>query len=202
MLSGIELQEAWPPRDPAEQQYEWTQPASPWTYSNDGPNPALVPSNANSAQQLRARKRSAGAGVSAVPPYHPDYEPPAEEWEDGEGDYDYDGDDNDDDDGGERFAEYERGMARVRRGSEGYEVRPIDREQLLAEYIASRGQEAGRYRRYAPEPSESESGGEEVAVQDDEEEDEQEPLAVRLEKWRSGGAVAYDSAGSSLGTLN
>jgi len=141
-----------------------------------------VPSNSDSAQQLRARKRGADPGVSAVPPYHPDYEP-AEEWEDKEGGYD-DGDGGDD--GGERFAEYERGMARVRRGSEGYEVRSIDREQLLAEYIASRGQEAGRYRRYVPEPSESESDGEEeVAVPQDE-----EPLAVRLEKWRSGEAVA------------
>jgi palmitoyltransferase ZDHHC6 len=119
--------------------------------------------------------------VSAVPPYHPDYEP-AEEWENKEDD------DDDDDDGGGGFAEYERGMARVRRGSEGYEVRSIDREQLLAEYIAHRGQESGHYHRYMPEPqsepSDSESGGE-AAVQEDE-----EPLAVRLEKWRSGEAIA------------
>jgi hypothetical protein len=50
----------------------------------------------------------------------------------GKVDYDYDDDD------GERFAEYEKVRQRmpfVRHGSEGYEVRPIDREQLLAEYI-------------------------------------------------------------------
>ena len=92
----------------------------------------------------------------------------------------------------------------MRRGSEGYEVRSIDREQLLAEYIATRGQEAGHYRRYVPEPpSEPESGGEEEGQvdvgevdraqdqdQDDYEEDDEEPLAVRVEKWRSGEAIS------------
>jgi len=88
----------------------------------------------------------------------------------------------------------------VRRGSEGYEVRSIDREQLLAEYIASRGQETGHYQRYVPEPpSEPESGGEgegEVGVgevyndQDDLDEDDEEPLSVRVEKWRSGEAIS------------
>jgi hypothetical protein len=161
------------------------QPSSPWTYEeSNGPNPSLVPSNT----QLRARKP---AGTSALPPYHPDYEPP-----------------DDDDDDGERYAEYER--ARVRRGSEGYEVRAIDREGLLAEFIASRSQEEGRYRRYVPEPPsepDSESSWEEeegdidgggggggggvredvVAAVDDEED---EPLAVRVEKWRTGKAIA------------
>lgn len=115
-----------------------------------------------------------------MPPYHPDYEPPEE--------------DDDDDDDGERYAEYER--AHVRRGSEGYEVRAIDREGLLAEFIASRAQEEGRYRRYVPEPpsepesSESswEDGDVEGGVRDDVvvDDDEDEPLAVRVEKWRSG----------------
>jgi palmitoyltransferase ZDHHC6 len=158
-----------------------------------------VPSNSGSQQQqqqLRERKRTTGrgAGVSAVPPYHPDYEP-TEECEDGDGVYyhhhrHHDNDD-DDDDGGEHFAEYERETPRVRRGSEGYEVRWIDREQLLAEFIASRGQEEGHYRRYAPEPSSGSSdngrGGGEALVREDEEE---EPLAVRLAKWRSGEAIA------------
>jgi len=89
----------------------------------------------------------------------------------------------------------------VRRGSEGYEVRAIDREGLLAEFIASRAQEEGRYNRYVPEPpSEPDSsessweeqagdggvnGHDEVVVDDDED----EPLAVRVEKWRSAGKV-------------
>ena len=195
-FTGVERQQAWPPRDPAEHNTEWMPPASPWTYNNDGPNPALVPSN---TQHLRSRKRGT-AGVSTVPPYHPDYEPAQHEYNDD----DYD---DDDDDEGERFAEYEKGrrrIAHVRHGSEGYEVRSIDREQLLAEYIATRGQEAGHYRRYVPEPpSEPESGGEEegrVEVgevdrdrdqdQDDYEEDDEEPLAVRVEKWRSGEAIS------------
>jgi len=130
-----------------------------------------------------------------VPPYHPDYEPPEDH-------------DHDDDDDGERYAEYERarfssggGAARVRQGSEGYEVRPINREGLLAEFIASRGQEEGHYRRYVPEPpsepdDDSESSREEGAIdgrgRDDvvDNDDEDEPLAVRVEKWRSGKAIA------------
>jgi hypothetical protein len=47
------------------------------------------------------------------------------------------------------------------RESEGHEVRPINREQLLAEYITDRAQENGRYCRYVPEPpSDAESEGE------------------------------------------
>lgn len=188
MTTGFEPQQAWPPADPAERESEWTQLASPWTYDNDGPNPALTPSNAH----LRSRKRGT-AEISAVPPYHPDYEPAQHE---------FDVDVEDDYDDGERFAEYEKGRraAHVRRGSEGYEVRSIDREQLLAEYIATRGQEAGHYQRYVPEPpSEPESGGEgeeEVKVgevyhdQDDLDEDDEEPLSVRVEKWRSGEAIS------------
>jgi palmitoyltransferase ZDHHC6 len=207
--TGIELPQEWPPSDPTDRYIECTQPDTPWTYDNDGPNPALVPSNSHSAQQLRARKRggrggrSRSLGVSAVPPFHPDYEPAHDREDHGD----------DGDDGGERFAEYEDepgwgGTRHVRRGSEGYEVRAIDREQLLEEYIASRGQEEGYYRRYVPEPpseteSESESGGEggdgpgvgqvEVEVEDeddDDDDDEDEVLAVRVEKWRSGEAIS------------
>ena len=203
-FTGIERQQVWPPPDPTEYNSGWTQPASPWTYENDGPNPALTPSNSSSAQHLRSRKRDA-AEFSTVPPYHPDYDESAQhEYGGGEVDYDYDD--------GERFAEYEKVRQRmpfVRRGSEGYEVRPIDREQLLAEYIADRAQEDGHYYRYVPEPptdheSEGESGreeGEEVgtveveaeverAEQDDDDDDDEVPLAVRVEKWRSGEAIS------------
>lgn len=131
-----------------------------------------------------------------MPPYHPDYEPPPDDH----------GDDDDDDDG-ERYAEYERSHTRVRRGSEGYEVRAIDREGLLAEFIASRAQEEGRYRRYVPEPpsepDSSESGWEDEEVGEEKgdvsmgfvedvvvDDDEDEPLAARVERWRSGEAIA------------
>lgn len=201
-FKGIERQQVWPPPDPTEYNGGWTQPASPWTYNNDGPNPSLIPSNSGSAQQLRARKRDA-SGFSPVPPYHPDYdEPEQHEYGGGEVDYDYDD--------GERFAEYEKARQQrvpfVRRGSEGYEVRPIDREQLLAEYITDRAQEDGHYYRYVPEPpsepeSDGESGreeGEEVEAgmeverveQDDYDDDDEEPLAARVEKWRSGEVIS------------
>ena len=199
-FTGIERQQVWPPPDPTEYNGGWAQPASPWTYNNDGPNPALIPSNSGSAQHLRSRNRDI-AGFSAVPPYHPDYdESVPQEYGGGEDDYDYDD--------GERFAEYEKARQRmpfVRRGSEGYEVRPIDREQLLAEYITDRAQEDGHYCRYVPEPpSDPESREEcgeiragveaemevERVEQDDEDDDEEEPLAVRVEKWRSGEAIS------------
>ncbi|KAI0275196.1 DHHC palmitoyltransferase-domain-containing protein [Gloeopeniophorella convolvens] len=164
---GIESQSAWPPRDPAEHHSHIALPTSPWTYENDGPNPSLVPSNMS---QLRARKPS---GASSVPPYHPDY----------------DGEYYDDDDGtGGGEYEYEEGqlggMVRVRRGSEGIEARTVDREALLADYIARRGQEEGRYHRYVPEPPS------EPSSPSDPEPDDDEPLAVRVEKWRSGEAIS------------
>ena len=41
-------------------------------------------------------------------------------------------------------------MPFVRRGSEGYKVRLIDHEQLVAEYITNREQEDGQYCRHVP----------------------------------------------------
>jgi hypothetical protein len=43
-------------------------------------------------------------------------------------------------------------MPFVRRGSEGYEVRLIDHEKLLAEYITNCAHEDEHYCRYVPEP--------------------------------------------------
>ena len=46
---------------------------------------------------------------------------------------------------------------KVRRGSEGYEVREETREEILRRYIESRGEEVGRYQRYVPQtPASSE----------------------------------------------
>jgi palmitoyltransferase ZDHHC6 len=45
------------------------------------------------------------------------------------------------------------GMAsvRVRRGSEGYEVQSLDREEMLRQYIQGQVAEPGRYHVFAPE---------------------------------------------------
>ncbi|KAI0067973.1 zf-DHHC-domain-containing protein [Artomyces pyxidatus] len=161
---NISPQESWPPRDPTavpNLDHKFELPPSPWTYE-DGINPDLQPSSAR--QRAAAKRRK---GVSAVPPYHPDYEDPGL-------------DDHDSLQSSDEYDEYdeERGVT-MRRGSEGYEVRPVDREEILRRYIQTRGEEAGRYRRYVPEPpSESES------------ESDDEPLAERVDRWRSGDAIS------------
>lgn len=49
---------------------------------------------------------------------------------------------------------------RVRRGSEGYEVRPVDREGMLQQHLLALGEEPDKYIRYIPEPD-TDSGSEE-----------------------------------------
>ncbi|KAF7784158.1 hypothetical protein Agabi119p4_323 [Agaricus bisporus var. burnettii] len=51
----------------------------------------------------------------------------------------------------------------VRRGSEGYEVRPISREEMLREYMDSVGEDYDRYLRYIPQPD---SDGEDIPIDD------------------------------------
>ncbi|KAI0640069.1 palmitoyltransferase PFA4 [Trametes polyzona] len=156
--------EEWPPRDPEAYVYpepdpnhKFELPPSPWTFENGTLNPQLRPSTTR-------RRKTPTRGHAAVPPYHPDY----------------DGDDGGDDDG--EYAENTAGRPRefVRRGSEGYEVRQIDREALLQRYIEDRTAEPGRYHLYVPDPpSEPESGAEAEA------EDENIPLSEKLEMWRT-----------------
>jgi palmitoyltransferase ZDHHC6 len=84
-----------------------------------------------------------------VPPYHPDYK---------EGEYvsEYQGADDEDDDSDE-YIEPPQGRPSVRRGSEGYEIRPQSRDDMLRRYIEEIGEDPHRYVRYEPEPfSESE----------------------------------------------
>jgi len=141
----------WPPEDPTEYKrhvdydegYEFQLPDSPWTYDNGSTNPELVPSNS----QLRQRHSKAEPTHSSVPPYHPDYN---ESIQDDTGSAN--GDEASDDD----YYNYDS-RPRIRRGSEGYEVRPVDREEILRRYILSRGREAGHYQRYVPEPESPES---------------------------------------------
>ncbi|KAJ7161254.1 zf-DHHC-domain-containing protein [Mycena crocata] len=135
--------EEWPPRDPAsihqgDPDKEFVLPDSPWTYENGSVNPDLQPSNS----AVPRRRKQQSNGVSALPPYHPDYRP-AE---------DYDSDEDDE------YRYTDKGKTRVRRGSEGYEVRPGAREDMLARYLLEIGETPQRYHRYIPQPdSESES---------------------------------------------
>ncbi|KZV99313.1 zf-DHHC-domain-containing protein [Exidia glandulosa HHB12029] len=137
--------EAWPPQDPDRTELrdhygdeDDDAPVNlpetgPWTYANGGPNPALRASS----QRLRQRHQH-----QAYPPYHPLYgqEPP-------------DDDDYDDDSRGSISSDDYPLGARVRRGSEGYEVRPMSRDDILQQYVATRGEDVvGRYRTYQPQP--------------------------------------------------
>ncbi|EIW86996.1 zf-DHHC-domain-containing protein [Coniophora puteana RWD-64-598 SS2] len=148
----------WPPRDPAlVDASEFRLPDSPWTYANGGYNPSLAPSNAR-LRSNGAQRRQAGA--SALPPYHPDYR----EDDDGQGTY-ADGPEIYSDDSGDEVVAESTNAIRVRRGSEGYEVRPmVDREEMLRQLMEEQG-ELDRYQRYVPEPPSEE---------EDEEEDEGE----------------------------
>jgi palmitoyltransferase ZDHHC6 len=75
-----------------------------------------------------------------LPPYHPDYQ----DNEDGDGFVE--SDDSEDD-----YDQEQANSPRVRRGSEGYEVKSMDREQLLERYLRELGEQPGRYHRYIPQ---------------------------------------------------
>ncbi|KAG6865758.1 hypothetical protein C0991_011955 [Blastosporella zonata] len=138
---------SWPPTDPTVPNYEYPEkefvlPSSPWTYENGDVNPDLEASNSHRRAATKRRKQ---LGVSSLPPYHPDYQEGAEVVEST--------DESSDD-------EYDARRPLVRSGSEGYEVRPVDREELLRRYLAEEGMEPGRYKYYIPTPdvdSESDS---------------------------------------------
>lgn len=153
-------QSSWPPRDPDTYRSEgpdkeFVLPASPWTYENGSVNPNLEPFNGhlrNAASTSKRRPQRADAGTSALPPYHPDYV------EGADAPYEFSGDDSSEDDDIRR-------QPLVRRGSEGYEVRSVDREDMLQRYLRELGEEPGRYHRYIPYPdSESEGSDDDVAL--------------------------------------
>ncbi|KAG6337063.1 hypothetical protein ID866_2016 [Astraeus odoratus] len=122
--------ESWPPHDPAAEK-PFQLPDSPWTYENGSVNPNLRPSNSGNVHR---------AYTSALPPYHPNFEDDVSPRQrqsyspdaTSESEEDYDG-------------------ARVRRGSEGYEIRPLNREEMLRRYLESQTSREGRYRLYEPE---------------------------------------------------
>jgi hypothetical protein len=154
-------QNVWPPEDPYKEPaytgpaHDFSKDSSPWTYGNGILNPTLEASNAY-------RRSQNSHGRSNVPPYHPAYRPPAEPGARDDSDdeqqtsstpsrrsFSSDEFDHPVDEEEDEMDPWVRPL--VRRGSEGFEVREPNREEILRNYIESRGEEAGRYRRYVPE---------------------------------------------------
>ena len=123
-------------------------------------NPDLRPFNSQ-IHSSRSRKRHFAKtedAISALPPYHPDYggtdtlsvssssissDPDLREPEiSGDG----------------------RAGVRVRRGSEGYEVQSLDREEMLRRYIQDQVAEPGRYHVYVSEQDRESDGDPEENV--------------------------------------
>lgn len=161
-----ESQPQWPPEDPAVAHLAEADdtpinlPDTPWTYSDGSLNPELTASSSNKLRQRTPQK-------SRVPPYHPDYVTPSDESSDDA-----------------YYAEPPSQAVRLRRGSEGYEIRPVDREEMLRQYIQDQTAEIGRYNVYEPEPPSEES---------ESEDDEHIPLARKVEDWRTEVPVALDA---------
>lgn len=149
--SSFASDEQWPPREPdinasSVHNSSFTD-GSPWTYKNDSLNPDLRPSNSESR-----RRGVSTLGASSLPPYHPDYR------EEDQGVYNPDNDQDSESSDERELAS--KGRLHVRRGSEGYEVRPEGREEMLRQYLAELGEQPGRYLRYIPQPDSEESASE------------------------------------------
>lgn len=119
-------------------------PKDPWTYGNGSFNPDLYPGPLNHG--LRERRGSPTSrqrhtdpypgeggemdGTCAVPPYdesqpsHPHFSRPP-----------YADEDEDEDD--HYYEDRPQRRRFIRRGSEGYEVRTIDREEMMKQYVES-----------------------------------------------------------------
>ncbi|KAF9778223.1 zf-DHHC-domain-containing protein [Thelephora terrestris] len=170
----------WPPEDPASRMAEdhtFTLPKEPWTYGNGAFNPDLHPSSSDGG--LRGRRGSPASrqryaypypgedegrdGTYPVPPYHPDHDGSQPPYEHLSRPPYADEDENEDDD---HYDDRTQNRQFIRRGSEGYEVRPINREAMMRQYIVmDRVGEAGRYRPYVPERWESEDEEDDAAVE-------------------------------------
>ncbi|KIJ53486.1 hypothetical protein M422DRAFT_154773 [Sphaerobolus stellatus SS14] len=133
----ISPQESWPPQDPYHTSehngpaHDFSKDINPWTYG-DGINPNLQPSNAYRRTQ---------APHSSLPPYHPDYNSnqPVRRRPSSTSSR------------SSSFSYEDVANSRIRRGSEGWEIQDVDREEVLQRYVSSRGAEVGRYRYYVPE---------------------------------------------------
>ncbi|KAF9055877.1 palmitoyltransferase PFA4 [Panaeolus papilionaceus] len=145
----------WPPKEedvvsPSLHDPEVIRKSSPWTFESESLNPNLRPSNS----EMRNRRKKI-PGSSTLPPYHPDYQEEESE-----------------SDSASDSGHQQPSTVRVRRGSEGYEVRPAGREEMLQRYLEELG-EPDRYVRYVPE----------VQYDEDSEEDPDDniPLAYHVE---------------------
>ncbi|KAG8740007.1 Palmitoyltransferase [Ceratobasidium sp. 414] len=129
------VQYVWPPKEPgiykdrslaAASALQTRLQGSPWTYGNDGPNPTL-----------RARNQS------NYPPYHPSYQSPQDDSNDPDRQFDHEYDDSTNSSPSRVSSEYDDQSfgrdVRMRRGSEGWEVRPMTNGELVARYARSRG---------------------------------------------------------------
>ncbi|KAH8102412.1 zf-DHHC-domain-containing protein [Cristinia sonorae] len=153
------LDEDWPPKDPHKRNmpeedpnYVLKLPDSPWTYSNGSFNPSLH-SKYNAPTTARRRRKPKPTGTANVPPYHPDYGKPTTAYSSSESESSVDGDplypSSKPVDDGYEYSHTASGIPK-RRGSEGYEVRPIDREVLLMQHVQETTSEPGRYNWYVP----------------------------------------------------
>jgi palmitoyltransferase ZDHHC6 len=129
----------------------------------------LHPTSAGKRKSTAKQAKVAKGPISSLPPYHPDYEPPHE------GDAVYSSASDVASSDGYHAPDIP-GAGRVRSGSEGYELPPIDREEMLRQYIEGQVGEAGRYNVYVPEP----------ASESSEEDEETVPLARKVQSWRAG----------------
>jgi len=158
------LGQAWLPQDSiSESSSEPSDPlkdSSPWTYENESLNPTLAPSNSQIRASNTRRRRTTKNAIFAAPslPHHPDYQEQDESEQysgTSEGSVD------------EQYLQ-KSGQLRVRRGSEGYEVRPAAREEMLRQYLENLGEKPGRYLRYIPQvEDEDESNLEDLEDEDD-----------------------------------
>ncbi|KAG8680641.1 Palmitoyltransferase, partial [Ceratobasidium sp. 395] len=141
-----DVQYVWPPKEPgiykdrslaAASALQDRLKGSPWTYGNDGPNPTL-----------RARNQS------DHPPYHPSYQPQNDS-NDPDRQFDHEYDDSTNSSPSRASSDYDVDQSsvrdvRVRRGSEGWEVRPMTNEEIVARYTRSRGIHSAEDEEVAP----------------------------------------------------
>jgi len=164
----------WPPQDPTvqytNQNSEFNLPLTPWTYENDALNPNLQPYNSHlrASESRRRHSRKREGPISSVPPYHPDYRPSNVDTDAASSHITSSGSETHE----TYIGNYGDGSARVRSGSEGYEVRPLDREEILRRYLQDQANEPGRYQVYVPEPE----------VESEVDSEENHPLGSRTEE--------------------